>query len=466
MNKTTKRTISLLLVVVMLIASLSMTVLSGSAAEADCSELRLLDNTYGKATSVKHSNTSVTINGYAAANINVSFRLTDQFVNNQIPPAEGVAAGTDSSDFYHGVSFTMQKNTDKAPYFLVRVYSLNKKIPNLLIVSDNKLIDHKTGSVICEIGSDPIDVFIALKWNDGDNYVTYDAYVDRVYCGTYETKTVNGALDTIDSLQIFYDKNSMTANDEFSATAPASITFSNVYENLTCISPDNYIYDGAAMRLDADPATSGLRFAFGVQKEYFDALTDAKVGAIILPTDKLGGAEFSEAALLGLTEGEDYILMEDIGFNENAAEADEDTYAYYASLISIKEQNYARSFTAVGFVELSDGKRIYTGSQSRSVYEVAANATASGDYEGEENAANKALLAGYLGKVVSLGADFTVGAIENYTSPFVGAALGEGFTVTGEGVANIKAIIIGGEVYTGGWTVDGNVLTVAGYTAE
>ncbi len=453
MRNTAKRTISAFLALALLALSIPFFALGASAEMSDGrSELRLLDASYDQSGAVRHSNTSVTLNAKAGTNryINVSLRPTDTFVNNAVLGENG-AGGSDSQSFYNGLSFTMQKNTAESPNFYIRAYPANKKVVRMLDVANSQLKVSATGQVLCEIGSDPIDVYLGIKWTDGGKYLSFDVYLNGVYSGTYNSVSANAAFDTVVAFQLYSDKGQ---ND---SVAGASMTLSNVYEHIGRPMPGAYILPGASMRLEETAAASGLRFEFNVDRAWYESLSDASVGAFIVPSDLMAGKSMTGIADL---EAAGAIHMENIGLSEDAST--EEIGCYYASLVSILEKNYAREFSAIGYVKSGDDY-YFTGVQSRSVYEVAVNATVSGDYEGGEK---ESLIDGYLGKVVSLGADFSVEAILNYTSPFVGAASGNGFTIVGEGVSEIKAIIIGGEVYTKGWTVEGNTLTVASYSAE
>ena len=304
--------------------------------------------------------------------------------------------------------------------------------------------------------------------------------MDGVYIDTYKhtLKTVEtssvlqfqiGTTDHITASNSIHLKANELARGYSGKTSPEGDYALCYYENVQSFATDAaptrnvFVYYGASMRLKSDAASSGLRFTFGVDKAWFDQFGEnAKVGALILPTDKLANG-FSEEELAKLAKDKDYIEMFVSGFSTTAEEADENTYVYYASLVNILDQNYTRSFTGIGFVELANGTRIYTGVQSRSIYEVAKKATASGHYEGSED---ESRIDAYLDKVISIDSDFAVESIANYDCSIVGAASGEGFTLTGDGVDKIKTIIYGGVSYTGGWTVENGVLTVKKCTSN
>ena len=415
----------------------------------------------------------------------IGFKLGTTADLNLVANLQGFFTSAANATSKFGFSFTMTHKTEALAEHSLR-----------LIANDLKVIDFKKDGSVQILGqtlsgvtlvkdvSVDFDLYFDIQWpsaaNANDGTIAIETYVDGVYINTYshKLKTVEAsavlqfqmgdAAHITESNGIYLNKNEL-ARGYSGKESPAGYYALCYYENMASFSTASkptrnvFIYSGASMRLKDNAASSGLRFTFGVDKAWFDHFgAGAKVGALIIPTDKLTNG-FSEAKLETLTKGTDYIELFTEGFSETAEEANASTYVYYASLVNILDQNYTRSFTGVGFVELANGTRIYTGTQSRSIYEVAKKATAAGRYEGSEN---ESRIDAYLDKVVSLDADFTVEAIENYDCGIVGAASGAGFTLTGESVDKIKTIIFGGVSYTGGWTVEGDVLTVLNCTSN
>ena len=145
---------------------------------------------------------------------------------------------------------------------------------------------------------------------------------------------------------------------------------------------------------------------------------------------------------------------------------------YYASLVDILAQNYTRAFSAVSYIEISldgeDAIRVYSAyseeKNSRSVYEVAKAAYADTEYGYTE--AQLSIVKSFIDGVLVLStADGSIVRIDEvtangYTSPYtVGYADGVLVVTKSEGV-NLKTVILDGKIYTKGWSVSEDDLTV------
>ncbi len=388
-----------------------------------------------------------------------------------------------ATDF--ALSLTMERVTPAAPSFNIQIVGTDKKsTPYTLLSLDsaNGVWLLSSTDRIITLGEDALDLVLGVTIAWEDSLISIDVYLDGAFLGSYSddhfpltgcqnylqftaAASSNGHINEANGT-LLLDGINEDGEDETRTTFYESdpegyygivklsdITVASSYERR------NFIYPGASMRLKDDASESGLRFTFGVDKAWYDALEGASVGAILLPTDKLNGAAFSPELLSSL-EDTDYIDLPAGGFHhQTAPEANDATYVYYTSLISLREQNYARSITAVGYVRLADGSVIYTATQSRSIYEVAANASASGDFKGS---IYESQLHGYLDRVVvinSTDGGFAMSTIANYDSPYLFSSTESGFTLEGD-VGTIKAIILDGVVYTGGWDGSDGVIRI------
>lgn len=140
-------------------------------------------------------------------------------------------------------------------------------------------------------------------------------------------------------------------NEKYTAAADATVT---------AVTLAFYMKDGASIRVSGD---SGIRFTYLVDGNAFDAYkttgTILSDGIILLPTDSLGEKDFT---LANFTEGETIIKSARQEGTILAADADDASMsAYIVRLTQIKEVNYARAFSARGFVEVqySDGSTGY-----------------------------------------------------------------------------------------------------------
>ena len=136
---------------------------------------------------------------------------------------------------------------------------------------------------------------------------------------------------------------------------------------------------------------------------------------------------------------------------------------FNASIVKLWSHNYARAFVAVGYVKVGDTYYYSSASNSRSVAEVARNYAASGNVTAAHAERVKQYNDSVIYATVS-GGELKLTETANYTSPYT-VLVNSGsliVTLTEDGVGNlsmIKAIVINGEVYTGGWEIAGDTLT-------
>ena len=163
--------------------------------------------------------------------------------------------------------------------------------------------------------------------------------------------------------------------------------------------------DGVSVRF-LEP--TGLRFENQINKAYYDALiaggATVETGTIILPTDKIPTDGFTTMDALG-TAGTDYLKVVNTN-NEwaNSATAETDGYyTYYGSIVGIKEGNYSRKFSGIGYISVTkDGVTTTTYSvyseedHSRSIVEIAAGLIESNPTKYAKGTTEGDILRGYL----------------------------------------------------------------------
>ncbi len=214
---------------------------------------------------------------------------------------------------------------------------------------------------------------------------------------------------------------------------------------------------GASIRVGNTVDESGLRFTFGIDRAWFESLSDAEVGAILFPTDYLANG----ATLDQILEGK-YLDIK-LANNEFSSESTDDTLCFNASIVKLYAHNYARAFTAVGYVKVGDRYYYSEASDSRSVAEVARNYTASGEVTPAHATRIKEYNDSVIYATVKNGGLYLVESA-NYTSPYQVSVNADTLTVTladgAEGdLGAIKAIVIDEVIYTSGWNINNGALT-------
>ena len=173
---------------------------------------------------------------------------------------------------------------------------------------------------------------------------------------------------------------------------------------------DIQMAEGASVRVTTNDATSGIRFETQVAvksvEDLYNALvsgvyTSVEFGTLIIPTESLVGGFFTHEWLknngityldITSTAGIDKNKTAEEGF-ASFAEKTTDYYSYFGSIVQLKNTNYGRYFTGMGYVKLTDanGKVTYiyadyTSTNSRSasfVANAAINDRSATEVEGE-----------------------------------------------------------------------------------
>lgn len=148
---------------------------------------------------------------------------------------------------------------------------------------------------------------------------------------------------------------------------------------------------GASVRITSNTESSGLRFTTMVSQADVDKLKalissgkyeSISFGTIIVPTDYVVGGRLTHAWLEGSRLK--YLDIKSSAtldmFNDDWEMIEDGYYCYYGSIVALKEGNYDRDFSAVGYIKFGEGEDAeyyyakYDSSNSRSAAFVAKSA--------------------------------------------------------------------------------------------
>ena len=227
------------------------------------------------------------------------------------------------------------------------------------------------------------------------------------------------------------------------------------------------LLEGASIRADS---YSGLRFGATYEIAWYDALEDffgmsaMTVGVLIVPSDYLAdGTAFTHAAL-----SEKYDVLADIVNRRWYSE--EGVYSCYGTLSDLKDENYARKFSARAYLKIVDDKGVETylyspyveADHSRSAHQVAtaAYADTTSGYTPEMKEAIKGYLDGVLALTYEGGTVSIVSGPSGYTSPYTlteSSEIGAVFSIA-SGTTLRSVTVNGAPIYD--FTVGDNGVTV------
>ena len=229
-------------------------------------------------------------------------------------------------------------------------------------------------------------------------------------------------------------------------------------ENTTACAFGVSLLDGASARA---AERSGLRFETVIDSALYDAIGEAELpcnlGTLIIPTDLLGSTEFTAEALDAAEKP--YIDLTAMDAAEPTFNPD-GSISFFAAIVDIRAQNYARKFSAISYIEL-DGVRVYTDysetDNARSVYEVACASD-----KAAPDAPYASVIRGFINGVVEIADGAQVAPYDGYVHPLT-ATVEEGVLTISAAEAltasDLKTVILDGVNYTGGWTVsDGKLV--------
>lgn len=164
----------------------------------------------------------------------------------------------------------------------------------------------------------------------------------------------------------------INANDENKDAFPVlDATHGYVFKNGDSVySLRFHTLETASIRLSANKAERGIRFATAVNKADYDNLpADVKAsisfGTLITPDSYLkvaqgGGYEFTKSGLANLDTDKPYMSIETSEFIEELKGADNSTYYYFCgSITGIKADNYQWDYSAIGYISIN-GVEVYS----------------------------------------------------------------------------------------------------------
>ena len=225
--------------------------------------------------------------------------------------------------------------------------------------------------------------------------------------------------------------------------------------------------DGAAVRLVSD--SSGIRFLVDIRQDDFNAYDKSFIetwGVLLAPTDYLSSVSAFTHSALGANCSD-----KDCSERWKVEDENEAIWTYAAAFTKIQQYQYARSFSARGYLKINYTTGVgyvYTAyteeNNSRSIYEVATEA-----YKDEENPyykTNETIL-GYVNNVadITLGTGFAVSKNADSVGSYTVSGSASGTTITITVDKELGAALVNGErVASGRYTpilLDGEFYSVS-----
>ena len=268
-------------------------------------------------------------------------------------------------------------------------------------------------------GSTTSKAVAQIATTDSNNYHD-NYYLDGMDVFAYKTKNdgaVKYEVADLASGKLAYDMNkaigetvyyqNINANDENKDAFPVlDATHGYVFKNGDSVySLRFHTLETASIRLSANKAERGIRFATAVNKADYDNLpADVKAsisfGTLITPDSYLkvaqgGGYEFTKSGLANLDTDKPYMSIETSEFIEALKGADNSTYYYFCgSITGIKADNYQWDYSAIGYISIGEIEIYSTEYATRNIAYVA-NA-ALNDPEGGYTDEEISMIRGYL----------------------------------------------------------------------
>ena len=216
-------------------------------------------------------------------------------------------------------------------------------------------------------------------------------------------------------------------------------------------------YGGAAIRPANAKESAGLRFAFGIDKTYYQQISrDAEsieIGAYIIPEDYLQNGLLDSEVVEQLLSEHEILQVTASEFSESEDVTTSDRLGFYASIVDLKEYNYARAFRAIGYLKI-DGRVYYSSaSESRSANEVARRIAASGELDGRYAEMKEMIVETYLDTVAILDEACKPIATSGYDAPYRVTVSGKTTlsvtieSIDGFDLSRLKTIVIDGVLY-------------------
>lgn len=179
---------------------------------------------------------------------------------------------------------------------------------------------------------------------------------------------------------------------------------------------------GASIRPSESLSGAGLRFAFRLDRAWYDALTEGaseiELGAYIVPEDFLSDGILNSEIVDTLKASKELLQVTTTSISERPELTSESDCGFYASIVNLREYNYARAFRAIAYLTV-DGITYYSSPTERySINEVARDMAASGLLDGDYAVMKDLIVEAYLNTVLVLDESGDPVVTEGYTPPY------------------------------------------------
>ena len=373
----------------------------------------------------------------------------------------GTALGQTDLNAFLNVTITLNVTTGAARYFvdgdLVTSETLSKTAANVSYF--NFYIAGSEGNALSEIRLDNLSLCFGEVSEDNEAYFRYAFEgvgqpnpVSVRFVSSQGTVTESFTGNTFrlpDSHAYWYarvdgERRIFEAGSEIPLLR--DLTFTAIEDAPTLLA-------GASIRADG---STGLRFGAVYDVAWYDSLSDffgdkaLTPGVLIVPTDYLAdGTAFTHAALSAK-----YGVLADIENRQWYAEQNGE-YSCYGTLTELRDENYARKFSARAYLKITDdaGQTQYLYSEyveadhARSAHQVAtaAYADASADYTPEMREAIKGYLDGVLALIFDGSAVEIAPGPAGYSSPYtLDSVSGETAVVSIASGTTLRSVTVNG----------------------
>ena len=173
-----------------------------------------------------------------------------------------------------------------------------------------------------------------------------------------------------------YVSGATSTDTRYFVTKPQTFKFDEdmrVFVKQAAVAVDIQMEKGASVRITSNMATSGIRFTTKILKTDVEKLNElvtsgtclsVSYGTLIVPTDYITGGSFTREWLVNNCgeAGVGFIeILTDRFYRQDSTEGD--YYYFHGSIVKLKESNYDRYFSAIGYVKL-----VYADSTEEYIY--------------------------------------------------------------------------------------------------
>lgn len=325
-----------------------------------------------------------------------------------------VGIRVDGADYNGEIKFTQEKDTNILRCTLLNVEALSVGSGITVTLFDTLLQSQATGKISLT-GSCSVYGYLDGVWLAEEQFEVIKIVGDTTTSERFVITQTQYALPsfTVENGQMALGW--LYNDDLYKIGENIMLDRDNRVILLKAITVGYSLVGGASIRY-GQQNDSGIRFTSVLTEESYE---NAKayisgVGIILMPSDKLrDGVGFTYENYEGEYNGnaqQAYILKSNIDFNGTSI------FKFYATVVRIKAQNYNRSYSARGYVNVSYKSgvtRVYTDNiEKRSVYQVASNilnANPSVKLEPWQ----KEILDGYVNGVANISYDELTGTVQN-----------------------------------------------------